>query len=309
MGCWNETCAVSNMHITAGQEVALFVIEQARYSDYGPYNPCLLPMYGEYDDYGGADNITGLGVGHIMQALQKTLVEMEQGENQYHDVPVKREGFDVEMFMNATHEGRLFTKYGEKKLQVHRVMIHKTMFNMILNEWQRETYYYNEEERFTSFKYTYNDAVKHIPDWISKVRELIADTPDYMVRVLDHQINTLESGTNHGSPGNLFAKSVWFSDSISNRTALLNPVGTIAEGIINGKEEELQEYLAELLKGFWVNSFMQYTRKFWMPQAGAGSQNNEHSGYRLLARAYDRMLDDENERWGVDDEGEDLEEE
>lgn len=68
MGCWTETCGLSGLPITEGDKVKLvFLLPRYRsmtiegLSSYcgstSVLTPCLLPITGEYDDYGGVQNI------------------------------------------------------------------------------------------------------------------------------------------------------------------------------------------------------------------------------------------------------------
>jgi len=69
MGSYNVACSVSNISIRSGDPVAFIPLEVAKY----PYKigdgnhtliysncfyaPATLPIFGEYDDYGGVENI------------------------------------------------------------------------------------------------------------------------------------------------------------------------------------------------------------------------------------------------------------
>lgn len=57
MGCWSVSCGISNIAITAGHKCVLLPIKENRGSEYGGYLPACLPIFGEYDDYGGIENI------------------------------------------------------------------------------------------------------------------------------------------------------------------------------------------------------------------------------------------------------------
>lgn len=65
MGCWNETCLVSNLPITVGDEVAMILLVPSHsfingcgYRNNDFFKPCCLPIFGEYNDYGSVENIT-----------------------------------------------------------------------------------------------------------------------------------------------------------------------------------------------------------------------------------------------------------
>lgn len=59
MGSWSVYCGISRITITAGRKcVFLPLIESKHYSgDYDKYIPATLPIFGEYDDYGGIEGI------------------------------------------------------------------------------------------------------------------------------------------------------------------------------------------------------------------------------------------------------------
>jgi hypothetical protein len=80
MGCWNGTCAVSNLHVTAGQDVIVFLLlknNEHRSFCYGNalYDICPIPFYGKYNDYGAVEDCTGFGLNIVVEALRERLYE------------------------------------------------------------------------------------------------------------------------------------------------------------------------------------------------------------------------------------------
>lgn len=57
MGSWSVYCGISNISITAGDKCVLLPLKKNRSGEYLPYLPLTLPIFGEYDDYGGVENI------------------------------------------------------------------------------------------------------------------------------------------------------------------------------------------------------------------------------------------------------------
>lgn len=58
MGSWSVYCSLSNITITAGQPAVLIPLFKDRYAHDYRYMFCYtLPIFGEYDDYGGIENI------------------------------------------------------------------------------------------------------------------------------------------------------------------------------------------------------------------------------------------------------------
>lgn len=112
MGSWNGTCAISNLHVTAGQRVAVFLLLQNRGErsfchGNALYDLCPIPFYGKYDDYGGVKNCEGFGLNIVVEAMRDQLYKFGQGPNEYHDIEVNKENFCIERLFEADHEGRL----------------------------------------------------------------------------------------------------------------------------------------------------------------------------------------------------------
>lgn len=112
MGCWNGTCMISNLHVTYGQEVVVYMLaENGRSSDYYNnnfyYDVCPIPFYGEYNDYGAVENCHGTGMNVVVEAIRSQLYEFGQGPNSSHDCEVNKTNLDIDKLFEANHEGRL----------------------------------------------------------------------------------------------------------------------------------------------------------------------------------------------------------
>lgn len=57
MGSWSVYCGISQIAITSGKECVLLPLMENKYMEYDEYIPATLPIYGEYDDYGGIEKI------------------------------------------------------------------------------------------------------------------------------------------------------------------------------------------------------------------------------------------------------------
>lgn len=59
MGSWSVHCNISKIAITAGDKCVLLPIKKNQYQSYQyfTWNPATLPIFGEYNDYGGLENI------------------------------------------------------------------------------------------------------------------------------------------------------------------------------------------------------------------------------------------------------------
>lgn len=114
MGSWNHTCAVSNLHVTAGTDVFVFLLLRNKNLHdssfcYGNalYDVVPLPFYGKYDDYGGVEECNGFGLPIILDNLKSRLYKFGQGPNSSHDCEVTPENLTIEKLFEADHESRL----------------------------------------------------------------------------------------------------------------------------------------------------------------------------------------------------------
>lgn len=316
MGCWNKTCAISNLHITAGQRVAVFVLGEARYNNNFCYansyfDPFLLPFYGEYNDYGAVEDCHGIGLNIVIDAIKNDLVELEQGSNPYHDIPASRETFDIEQLFDLDHKERLYIHEGSNILPNHddkkipgrkltHVQIHGDIFDHIINNYQGEEYFYNKKNNFVKKSYKFRDVVNDLPELIKRLRKQLADIKgegeNLMLRWLARNItSTLFTR----EEGNLAARYLTFE---MGPFFLVNPNDVVLNAALKMNDEELTELLTEILKGVWINVFMARTRRAWVKPVGEGSQNNETEGHLLLAQGVMKILKAEIDEQAEDDE-------
>jgi len=106
MGCWNETCGLTNLHIRYGEPVVVFAIKENKVVDSRCYttpffSPIMMPFYSIYNDYGAGENSHGFGLEFVLNIMREKLVELDVGENQYHDIAVSREDFGEREFFGS----------------------------------------------------------------------------------------------------------------------------------------------------------------------------------------------------------------
>lgn len=308
MGCWNQTCGISNLHIRAGQDVMVFAMVKNNGLDSLCYTtpfyaPVMLPFYAKYNDYGGGEDCTGYGLNVVMDAIKSELVELPLGDNQYHDIAVKKEGFNDEVFFEAVHENRLFVK-GNIQRQRHHVgfvMFHMGVVNHILENRKIERYVganngntgWDNAYVEISFKDVLNDLTECI-DFMFEQRGDDSNPFRYFepLRSL-RKLSDRETGKVNN------AASILASDEY--RFSSLVRISFLVDDLLKANDREgLTELLTDNLKALWLDGFMMDTRKFWSPQAGAGSQAQEPEGYLLLIDAMKRVLDSEKREYEED---------
>ena len=298
MGCWNQTCGLSQLHIKSGQDVMVVALVKNNGYDSLCYTtpfwaPVMMPFYAKYNDYGGGEDCTGIGLNIVMTAIKEELIELPQGANQYHDIAVKKEGFDDEVFFEAVHEGRLFVKglHERQRQHVEFVMLHMGVVNHILENRKIERYV-GQNNGTTGWdnayvEYSFKDVLADLPACVNQMFEQYADESNPL-RYYEPLRSLRSMNDREGNQVN-HAASLLSMDEY--RFSGLVRVNFLVDDYLKANDRAgLTELLAENLKALWIDSFMLSTRKFWSPQAGAGSQQQEPEGYELLIGAMQNVL-------------------
>jgi len=293
------------------------------------YDFCPLPFYADYNDYGAGENNSGLGLPVIMTAIRNKLFEYDQGENQYHDIAVRKEGFDVEKMWEAAHEGRLALNNSRNQTflgmmlnstsdplekadiaakladiqrfgrRIAPVMVHGDILDHILDNVTKEYYYYDEERNFVTETYYFHELVADLPEFVMRMRCAIAG--DDFFSFEDSARKLFEDDER-----NLATK--WLSGIDRQAEFLFRMDDMMREGTEQLSDEELVAFLTEYLKGLWLNSYMDSIHRAWIVPMSAG-QEIDHEPYQILNNAIQAVFAKERREYYMDeDEDEDEEE-
>jgi hypothetical protein len=323
MGCWNGTCGLSGLPITHGEEMYVFPIVSVNADSFcyasALYRPVVLPFLAEYNDYGGGEKCSGVGLEINMLNIKNKLVEMEVGDNKYHDIAVKREGFDTDAFFEACHKSRLkfvnpMKNYPGRPPEndVFFTMVRKDVVDRLWNDWTFDSWKGTNvkvPEGFESVGYrvknvTYKKLATLIPDFldhcanrnmtemdeadesfngiVTKIKKTL--TPQIVQDKMDDfwiRRNFFEGDQDHllsGGFGHAFGTG-YAGGGFSSITGLND---TIIDAYLSGEKELAHALLHESLIGIMVNSFMERTRKVWLPPMHQGSQSQEYDEYLLM---------------------------
>lgn len=326
MGCWNKTCGLSNLPIYAGEQVYTFILEKSSecfghhcYSTH-LYSPILIPFYSEYDDYGSGGNNCGIGLRVILNSLKEKLIEKEVGENEYHDIAVKRDEFDEYLLFNSMREGRLMVKnyyssYAGQSPEnnVEFLMMKKSVVDKILTQYRVERYLGNGEYTYESF----GDVVQEIDQFVQLIKTDI-DKNKKMFEGLDvkdtknfvHEMRYLHSLTSSFylrgicEQHNLKLKEwMGFVDSTMGSSSKIVSIGNILSDLLfKDKLDEAKEFIKDFLKGCFIAYFMERARRSWIPQCGEGSQDIDLDPHILLAQSILQVAEKDERRYDDGDE-------
>jgi hypothetical protein len=318
MGCWNKTCALSNLPIFAGEEVYVFLIEQNGLNDthcYSNhlYSPIITPFYSHYDDYGCGENNSGVALPVIINSLKKVLIEKELGENEYHDLEVKRDTLSEDNLFEIMQKGRLCVKnrYSNtnsnlpEENKVEFVMMRKDVVDSILANFKPECW----DKDYKTIKIGFDEiiedvdfAVEHIQEQFEEAKkryENIGATAEEVMRLtncLDTYLHTILE-----NKGSKMANFISYFEPLCHQFSRIVPIMEIFTDFVKTGETTLaKEFLIDALKGAFIANFMEATRRSWIPQCGEGSQNIDTTGHKVLAQTVLNIIEkeeSEREEW------------
>lgn len=313
MGSWNKTCSLSNLHIFAGTPVYVFVLEDVsaeRDNDCyttSLFSPLLLPFNSEYNDYGGGENSGGPGFERIMNAIKESLIEVGVGDNEYHDIAVKRDAFNEELFFDAVHKNRLKIKgWRGKPVNLSFTMFRRDIVDDILQNHTFEEYVGHGAG---NCGYNNNYVRVGYQDYVADIRPML----DHIVS----EINDFRSsGVNEKTERALFRSISMFERDDNRASQLLSSIDyrysrlvdfrSIGYQLLDDSSEaniqHLTALITEYFKGVYIDKFMHAARKTWIPGGHEGSQSTSGDELRFLYAATVRALDREDKEFGEEDE-------
>lgn len=275
MGCWNETCVVTNLPIQNNEEAVIFPLVAIPFVKDGYCYPDSyyarfpLHFFGTYNSYGGFDNCHGIGLKLLQDALELQLIERPTGDNEYHDIAVNRaEIRNVEKMFELHHEGRLYIKNSyltfasnnqfvnnPELLEIVFVYIKKSVYNEIVNNYTIESYI------STSSDYEIRNL--KFSDWLTaeRLRHYSNDSS-----YIDHIVK--KSITAEVDKYTMFS----FDEQ---KQKLIPPVPF---DIKITENELLMNYMISQ----WINILFVNTRRMWIKPSGQGGQDYDVKSYQFL---------------------------
>jgi hypothetical protein len=311
MGSWDACCGISKLPIRVGDPVVDFFLgEVVRFSDRGficypndLWTPLTIQTYGDYDDYGNIAADTGWQTDYVTHVLREYLVELEQGENEYHDIAVKRDQMDYDYAQNAIHEGRLFVaKPNWVKpsspdvigMPVSRMMVHRFVFDAMV-DWGIEDWRHAID--LSGLVEQGMELVAEMRQRKAEIEAITDDTIRSSMLILDgvatprHGDNLFENSFRSSESGDLYAPHKFGSY-----------YGFLRDNI---DSPDVESIVTELAKFIIFRARMMELQFLWTPQTG--SQNHAYETLSKLYRlcdeyAQDRIMEDAAEDDADDEE-------
>lgn len=275
MGCWNKTCGLTGLPIHAGTPVYVFVLIGQPGSYSGEYwTPVLTPFCAEYDDYGGGENNTGIGLPYILNKLADECINKTILDNN---------NLDIDAFYESIREGKLtIPSWDGKPARVSFTMMHKSIVDEIFDKFTIKKYVGDGNGNYTYISNTYADFVKDIPSLLESLK-LEEDILEY---------SWLWAGV-LPSLSEKHICSSFFEHDIEN-SHVSRPDEYILEWLKgNITDSDIIPLLSDCLKGIILNRFFRDVRKTWAPGGYEGCQHDAIEGYEILCNS---MLTHINQR-------------
>lgn len=294
MGCWNQTCAITNLPIMDSDEVYVLVLQKGR--EESPslcyptayWTPGIFFFEGKYNDYGGAKDCHGPLMDYVVDGIRDILFEFEVGENEYHDIAVKKEGFDAEVLFEANHEDRLYVnkcnilQFDQDRAKLNTVFVRKNVLDGLLTSYVQERYNRKTGE---CDPYSFADMHREFRDTVIPLLTNLPDQEDYNCqRQIMWEIELREAVRR-------------YTGSVERYGPLFHACDAIAS---TNNAELIDHMLYQISVMAWLNDFMQDARKCWLPPTGAGSQESSVDALAILGDIIKKESALINNRWNED---------
>lgn len=311
MGCWNGTCMLSNLPIISGEKIKLVILKNglSKKGDalsssafcypVGLMSPAFLPIEGEYNDYGMIENIKE----DWNSKLIIDTLKIWHSKIEVEDKIIK--DFVLEDFLTGIERGSLKVmkkdKYSARKVFAEKnipnnedqelegtnfafVMIRKDVWDGICKTHIGDFWTDLEEEIYTiSAKEWCKRKFKKQLDFIEKYIKVEKEREKMMLSILEGRDVSIFNSSSESGWGMAETNNTYSDYLLSGDSDKAGVFKTWSEHII-------------------VNSFIIGTRKSWMIQSGAGSQNSDWENYLVLNKIVDKICKKKIKEYGRDEE-------
>lgn len=241
MGCWNETCGISNLPILAGEKIRVFLLARGRADSWKHggthyiddlWMPLSMGIRAKYNDYGGVEE--------VVVESKALLAAIELGED----------AGEIETCINEISRGGTTSTLGRDEVNVSHMMVIEEIHQSMVDFSPVEAHFSKKNG------YTYRPRreifEREMDDWYP-LSKLYLDGRGYM----------LDRG------GLFYNRRSHCLDPYKNKLATLSASG------VGLRDSIVAELVGDLVEFSLFSSSMVDLRKMWLPQTGRGSQNME----------------------------------
>lgn len=299
MGCWNGTCGLSHLPITAGTKVRGFILKPNRYNvaddkivgvgmtySHDLYIPLTWSFKGEYDDYGSMENIENdLNTKAIIKYFNSSL---SKGDFKHaHKAKLK----------NMTDVLNLILADGSKYALM---MVIESVFVRTIagfnDSLEGNTY------RQSALRNNILEDLKLAKEYLHKsnlrnaLGKLKVDSSEGKLTAILNSLNMTPWPRRPGSQSFEMSAAEAFS-SRSREELIANDFSMMAfKDMLSHKDAPLED----MADHYAFCIIMSDARRIWMPQCGNGSQTDQYRLHRVIAEASIAHINDVKARHAED---------
>lgn len=140
MGCWNQTCGVTNLPITWSDKIVLIPLIQNHvinpeltYNVNDCYEPFGLPVYGEYNDYGGIKKASTHPKNIEFYNKNDFFNSPDFYEDEESDVIFTENDLDNFFSGYICYDG-MYVKHRNSHKRINYMMVHKELYDKLIYE-------------------------------------------------------------------------------------------------------------------------------------------------------------------------------
>ena len=286
MGCWNGTCGITQMPIKAGEKVALIFLMENKYADHGgsgfcysdnQYSPITIPIFGEYNDYGAIEEISRrnktIVFNHLIELIDnKQLIITSTDDN-------AEKPKDYEELFDIIHDDGLQTEDGGI---VGFMLIHVDVYTALVEDMKSRAVYGQYWTHGKKLAMGAEEYLKKAVENNKKMKELKSKF-----------LKLKEQGVSLFGGASMFDICNMQDDYDNPFIAQFSgPRKSILKYYIRILRETRSKSLVETLIDFSLFcSAMEFGRKMWIPQCGAGSQCQDYGIHQTIAKCINEQIE------------------
>lgn len=296
MGCWNGTCMVSGLPIVHGDPIVCLVIKQNTSGTWGSECYCYAeaqlvshPIFGEYNDYGGIENIEdNPDNDKLLDFLKEKLIPSEghtlgvDTDNTYHHFK-KEETFEATLNDSIERGYAAMASFRPRYVKGENGVIGCMMNNYVaapvtLTFIHRDIWDHMMEDRFNKTTYKGEKYSDNIMNAIKESRDPQVSEDDVKYLTKDNRMSVEEA-------------IKWHKEFVVRERNPLNH----REGWC-GMGSELMS-VDNIFNILMLMSYLEDHRLLFRPQTGKGCQNAEYEGHISLYKKAIEVAEKKLKEW------------
>jgi hypothetical protein len=242
-----------------------------------------VPLFGEYDDYGGITNITK-NEEVVFMHLSGMIAEIKELEKENRPQ-------DIYELINTNIERGEYEHIGF-------MMVREDIYTHLMNTYQDKRLRYEKDaQRFVD---SYTAKKRDIEEEVEDIRKEYRQNPMISQEEMERKISrlTLRAYDFYEFGG----RDNYFTSIYDSHSEGLYTLRSLLWRFAETNDRELKEALIDLAM---MTIILHPLRKFWSIQPGAGSQNEDVKLHKALANQMLQVINKIETRWDDDEEDED----